>query len=148
MSCPAWIALRFVKENSDGHKGLFLTLLITAGTGVALSQTSLTVVFAHLCGPSAYTQSYGLYNVSAAAGQLLGPLCIAPVCTHGGWPLFTLVLGILCIAAAPSMLLLPAGRPTVVHTGSETGSETQGDSGNRSISSNCAATCAVRYGLP
>jgi hypothetical protein len=104
--CGAWILMRLVTENSPGHVALLVVFLLVLGLTIvtieiiAMMEVSQVITdyeaeFPGVFGEkSPIAQAYALFNMSFAAGQLLGPLMAGPIRVNGGWGTMTLVLGL------------------------------------------------------
>ncbi|KAJ6103350.1 hypothetical protein N7486_005777 [Penicillium sp. IBT 16267x] len=112
--CCAWILMRLVTENSPGHIALLVVLLLILGLTivtieiVAMMEVSQVITdyeaeFPGVFGEkSPIAQAYALFNMSFAAGQLLGPMMAGPIRVNAGWGIMTLVLGLLAgVTAIP-----------------------------------------------
>ncbi|KAJ6006673.1 hypothetical protein N7451_004617 [Penicillium sp. IBT 35674x] len=124
--CCAWILMRLVTENSPGHIALLVVLLLILGLTIVtieiismmeVSQviTDYEAEFPGVFGEkSPIAQAYALFNMSFAAGQLVGPIMAGPIRVNGGWGTMTLVLGLLAgVTAIPFGLFSGSPRKTV-----------------------------------
>ncbi|KAJ5630462.1 uncharacterized protein N7484_010562 [Penicillium longicatenatum] len=104
--CVAWILMRLVTEYSPGHIALLVVFLLVLGLTIvtieiiAMMEVSQVITdyeaeFPGVFGEkSPIAQAYALFNMSFAAGQLLGPMMAGPIRVNGGWGTMTLVLGL------------------------------------------------------
>ncbi|KAJ5936685.1 hypothetical protein N7466_003135 [Penicillium verhagenii] len=135
VSSCTWIALRFITENSTAHIVLLVLLLLILGfTIVTIEIVAMTEVsqvisdyeaeFPGVFGEkSPVAQAYALFNMSFAAGQLLGPLVAGAILVNAGWGMMTLILGIVsAVTALPFGIF--SGPRKLVEAGAETGDAT------------------------
>ncbi|TGZ77703.1 MFS general substrate transporter [Ascodesmis nigricans] len=120
VGCPPTILLRFVSQNTMGHKVLLCALLFLVGVAMTLVITpflaEITFVVIDLEDrkpgrfgkQGAIAQAYGLFNIAFAAGTMIGPLLAGFIRESKGWNIQVLVLGILWLASAV---------PTIIYTG-------------------------------
>lgn len=97
ISVPAWVCLRFVAENSIGHKVLLCGILAVIGLCTTMVMAPLMAEIDHcltereMRRPSslgkrgAAAQGYGLFNLAYAVGSLVGPLWAGFVVSTAGW---------------------------------------------------------------
>ena len=121
---PFWVLLRLVDHDNIRQVILLVVLLMGIGVGSALLVTSLMSEFSKVCdskerkdpsifrGRSAYSTSYGILNVSWAAGSLLGPLMGAAIERAGGWKTMTWCFGLSAVACTPMIALFTGGMIT------------------------------------
>lgn len=126
LGCPFLILLRIVDHNSIGQKVTFVVLLFIFGTAMMLvitpflTEISLVVLDLEDKKPGrfgkngAIAQAYGLFNLSFAAGTMVGPLIGGFIKAAKGWKTEVLVLGIICGSTAI---------PVVIYTGGKLGWE-------------------------
>nr|OQO17278.1 hypothetical protein B0A51_15632 [Rachicladosporium sp. CCFEE 5018] len=121
LSCPFLILLRLVGHNSMGQKVLLCALLALIGFALTLALTPMmaeityAVVAKEARHPpgyfgknGAFAQAYSLFNMAWAGGCLVGPLLAGLVVNASGWPLATLILGVVSLVTVV---------PTAVWTG-------------------------------
>lgn len=118
---PFWVLLRLVDYKSTGQIVLLVVLLLGLGLATALCVTSLMSEFSKVCdskerkdpaifrGRSAYSTSYGIFNVSWAAGALLGPLMAAGIERSAGWKTMTWCFGLCAAVCTPMVLFFTGG---------------------------------------
>ncbi|KAJ5802151.1 uncharacterized protein N7503_004601 [Penicillium pulvis] len=124
--CCAWILMRLVTENSPGHIALLVVLLLILGLTIvtieiiSMMEVSQVITDYEAEFPGAFgekspiAQAYALFNMSFAAGQLVGPIMAGPIRVNGGWGTMTLVLGLLAgVTAIPFGLFSGSPRKTV-----------------------------------
>ncbi|KAJ5310656.1 uncharacterized protein N7443_003117 [Penicillium atrosanguineum] len=133
LASGSWVLMRFVETYSTGHVILMIILLLLLGLSiVTIEIVAMTEVFQviedfELEFPGAFgekspvAQSYALFNMAFAGGQLLGPILAGGVRVHAGWGVMTLVIGALCAATAFPLALFGAvkGNAGVVESGAE-----------------------------
>lgn len=116
-SVPFWVLLRLVDHDTTGQVVLLCAILVLLGFATCLLLTPLMAEFSKVCdakvrqepdifrGKSAYAQSYGIFNVSWAAGSLLGPLVAAAVKNAAGWKTMTWTMALWCaVGILPTVL--------------------------------------------
>lgn len=114
VAAGTWILMRLVDHNTTAQIILLIGLLLILGLAiVTLEVTAMTEVFqviedyeAEFPGvfgeKSPVAQSYALFNMAFAGGQLLGPILSGFIRVRAGWGVMTLVLGLLCgVTAVP-----------------------------------------------
>ncbi|KPI42109.1 putative MFS-type transporter [Cyphellophora attinorum] len=118
---PFWVLFRLVDHNSIRQIVLMVVLLLGIGVATALLVTSLMSEFSKVCdskekkdanifrGRSAYSTSYGIFNISWAAGALLGPLMAAGIERSAGWKTMTWCFGLTAAACLPFVVLFTGG---------------------------------------
>lgn len=72
-------------------KLLFSCLLVVVGVGESLTLTGVLVYFSK----AASGKNFGVYNLSAGSGLLVGTFAFGDYDRRGGWPTVNVVLGIL-----------------------------------------------------
>jgi MFS family permease len=94
---PTIICLRFVSENTIGHKVLLAVLLAIAGVAMSFSNTPLMAEITYVIVEKAeenpgifgekgvYGMGYGLFTMAFAAGGVVGPLWAGYVNVSAGW---------------------------------------------------------------
>jgi MFS family permease len=114
LASGSWMLMRFVETDTTPHIILLIILLLLLGLAiVTIEVVAMTEVFQviedfELEYPGAFgekspvAQSYALFNMAFAGGQLLGPILAGGMRVHAGWGVMTLVLGALCgVTAVP-----------------------------------------------
>jgi MFS family permease len=117
-SVPAMVLLRFVKENSVGHKVLLCVLLTVVGifTSVALPAFFADVINVvkqkDLQSPDVFGQGgavalgVGLANIGFAMGSIVGPFFAGFIRQDAGWDTMGWALGVLAgVTTLPTVLL-------------------------------------------
>ena len=89
IACPAFILCRLVDQNDAADQILLISLLVAIGVGEALALTGLMVAFAE----SVSASHFGVFNISAILGLLVGSLVFGDYDRRGGWNVVTAVLG-------------------------------------------------------
>ncbi|KAG6180741.1 hypothetical protein E4U46_007450 [Claviceps purpurea] len=106
---PFLICLRFVSENSLGHKAMLCGLLAGVGVGVAFTFGPVTAEMTYAVeerfrgrGTKPIALVYALYNVAFSIGTVTGPFLGGFVRQTAGWP--TMGWSLAIISAATSVL--------------------------------------------
>jgi len=122
-SLPLLVCLRFVTDNTTGHKVLLGALLALMGLTLTLSNVPLMaeITFAieakeanhpGIFGEKgAYGVGYGLFTTSFALGGTAGSLMAGYVNADAGWSTMTWSLAIWCAAGAVDVALWVGGSP-------------------------------------
>lgn len=120
LASGSWVLMRFVETYSTAHVILMIILLLLLGLSVVtIEVVAMTEVFQviedfELEYPGAFgekspvAQSYALFNMAFAGGQLFGPILAGGMRVHAGWGVMTLVLGALCAVMAIPLALFGA----------------------------------------
>ncbi|ATY63629.1 MFS amine [Cordyceps militaris] len=116
---PFFVCFRFVTENSIGDKVLLCALLAAIGLGEAFQVAPLMAEIswaaeegrAEDAGAVPYAQAYALYNISFAAGAIIGPLLSGMVRESSGFGTVGWSLAILNGVTALVMLNWVGGAP-------------------------------------
>lgn len=120
LATPCLVCLRFVTEDSTGHKVMLCGLL--AGTGVAIA-----LVFGPLMAEITWSVqedeestttpplglAYGLYNMAYSAGALLGPIMGGLIRDSAGWGTVGWALGLVAAVTSVTQALWVGGPLTV-----------------------------------
>ncbi|KAF2260238.1 MFS transporter-like protein [Lojkania enalia] len=123
LSCPPFICLRFIQENSVSDKVLLCALLALIGFFLSFTFPPFMAEISRVVeakeksiqangrpgfGPGgAYAQAYALFNVAFAGGCMVGPLLAGFIVQERGWSTMTWVMGLLDgVTAIPSFLYL------------------------------------------
>ncbi|WPH04986.1 Hypothetical protein R9X50_00788400 [Acrodontium crateriforme] len=120
-ACPCLILLRLVDQNTLNQKVLLCALLALFAIAVSCVITPIMAEIAYAVAAKAqrrppgffgengaYAQAYSLFNMSWAAGSMIGPLLGGLVTERAGWRTATLILGIISLATSV---------PTAIWTG-------------------------------
>lgn len=125
-SACAWILLRLVNKNTTADIVLLTGLLFILGLAVvtvevtAMTEASQVVGDYEIENPGAFggkspvAQTYALFNMAFAGGQLLGPILAGAMRVHAGWAAMTLVLGVLSAVTAVPIGLFSGSWPKKV----------------------------------
>lgn len=121
---PALVCMRFVTEDTLGHKVLLAALLAVAGAACAASGTPLMAEITYaiadearrrpgVFGPrGAYGLGYGLFTTAFALGGVVGPLWAGYVnASPGGWATMTWSLALWAASGAVVMFFWLGGKP-------------------------------------
>ncbi|EPS31391.1 hypothetical protein PDE_06346 [Penicillium oxalicum 114-2] len=112
LAAVCWICLRFVERKRIFEIVLLVILLFLQGFCIAAIEITATTEVSQAASkfearyPGAFGdtspvgQSYGLFNMAFAGGQLIGPVLAGGIRVSAGWKMMTLVLGMLCVVAA------------------------------------------------
>lgn len=112
LAAVCWICLRFVERKRIFEIVLLVILLFLQGFCIAAIEITATTEVSQAASkfearyPGAFGdtspvgQSYGLFNMAFAGGQLIGPVLAGGIRVSAGWKMMTLVLGLLCVVAA------------------------------------------------
>ncbi|KAH8720400.1 putative MFS-type transporter C18.02 [Beauveria bassiana] len=121
-SVPFFVCFRFVTENTINHKVMLCGLLVAIGLGEALQVAPLMAEISWAAeegrddaGEEAatvpYAQAYALYNISFAAGAIVGPLLSGMVRKSAGFGTVGWCLALINGFAALVMLNWVGGAP-------------------------------------
>lgn len=103
---PVLILLRFVTENTIGHKALLAALLALAGATLPFSMTPLMAEISYVIEAKeaenpgifgekgVYGLAYGLFNMAFALGGIVGPIWAGYVVDSAGWGTLTWNFGL------------------------------------------------------
>ena len=120
LSVPFFVCFRFVTENTINHKVMLCGLLVAIGIGQALQVAPLMAEISWAAeegreddetGAVPYAQAYALYNISFAAGAIIGPLLSGMVRESAGFGTVGWALAILSGFTALVMLNWVGGAP-------------------------------------
>ncbi|OAA79637.1 Major facilitator superfamily domain, general substrate transporter [Akanthomyces lecanii RCEF 1005] len=120
LSVPFFVCFRFVTENTINHKVMLCGLLVAIGIGEALQVAPLMAEISWAAeegrdddeaGAVPYAQAYALYNISFAAGAIIGPLLSGMVRESAGFGTVGWALAILSGFTALVMLNWVGGAP-------------------------------------
>ncbi|KAJ5899888.1 hypothetical protein N7495_004632 [Penicillium taxi] len=125
VSAASWVLMRFVSQNKPDHIILLVVLLFFQGLSIvaieviAMTEVSRVIDDYSSTFPGAFgekspiAQAYALFNMSFAAGQLIGPILAGVVRVQAGWGTMTLVIGLICALTAVPLGLF-SGEPKEV----------------------------------
>ncbi len=116
---PFFVCFRFVTENTINHKVMLCGLLVAIGIGEALQVAPLMAEISWAAEEGRdddddavpYAQAYALYNISFAAGAIVGPLLSGMVRKSAGFGTVGWVLGLLSGFTGLVMLNWVGGAP-------------------------------------
>lgn len=124
LSCPAFVCLRFVDQDSTNHKVLLVFILViigalmTAGIPVYMAEVSYVVLDTEKPGSSmrsskcAFAQAHSLWSAGYSIGCTLGPLWGGWIQHKAGWRTETWTVALLCgIAGVLAVVLTGPERP-------------------------------------
>lgn len=104
----SWFLMALVRKNTPEDIALLMSLLLLLGLAiVTIEVTAMTEVSQVISDheeqspgifgdKSPVAQTYALFNMAFAGGQLLGPLLAGYLRVQAGWTVMTLVLGLVC----------------------------------------------------
>ena len=117
LMCPLMVLLRFINHDGTGQVVLLCTLLALIGIASTMCFVPLSTEFVRIIGAKerkhpgifgkggAVAQAYALFNMSFAAGTVVGPLWAGLVVDQAGWTTMTWSLGLLSgITTIPVLL--------------------------------------------
>ncbi|CAG8938921.1 unnamed protein product [Penicillium salamii] len=116
-----WGLMRFVTDNTIAHVVLLILLLFILGLSITTAEICAMIEVSQVVddyeaeNPGAFgdkspiAQSYALFNMAFAGGQLLGPLIAGTIRVNAGWGVMTLVLAI--ASGATALLFAFLGGP-------------------------------------
>lgn len=122
ISVPAWVCLRFVTENSIGHKVLLCAILAIIGLCTTMVMAPLMAEIDHclteremrrpgsLGKRGAAAQGYGLFNLAYAVGSLVGPLWAGFIVSSVGFSTMVWTIGLLSGVSAVPIFIYTGGR--------------------------------------
>ncbi|KAJ3576797.1 hypothetical protein NPX13_g3583 [Xylaria arbuscula] len=120
---PVLILMRFVTENTIGHKVLLAALLALAGATLPFSMTPLMAEISYVIEAKeaenpgifgekgVYGLAYGLFNMSFALGGIIGPIWAGYVVDSAGWGTLTWNFGLWAGSAALVVFIWGANTP-------------------------------------
>ena len=124
LSCvPLLVCLRFVTENSVGHKVLLCALLVLIGIAFTISNTPLMAEISYAIDAKetecpgiwgekgVYGIGYGFFNTSFALGGAIGSLMAGYLVAGPGWGTMTWVMGLWFAVGAVFVSFLVGGKP-------------------------------------
>jgi MFS family permease len=130
-SACVWILMRFVNKNTNADIILLTALLFILGLAVVTIEVTAMTEASQVVGdyesenPGAFgekspvAQTYALFNMAFAGGQLLGPILAGGLRVRAGWAAMTLVLGVLCAVTAVPIGLFSGALPKRVEVEAE-----------------------------
>lgn len=119
-SVPFFVCFRFMTENSINHNVMLCGLLVAIGIGEALQVAPLMAEISWAAeegrdddeaGAVPYAQAYALYNISFAAGAIIGPLLSGMVRESAGFGTVGWALAVLSGFTALVMFNWVGGAP-------------------------------------
>lgn len=123
VSIPLLVCLRFVTENSIGHKVLLGALLVLMGTSLTFSNTPLMAEITYAIEQKearrpgmwgekgVYGIGYGLFTTAFALGGTIGSLMAGYIVAGPGWGTATWALAVWCSAGAVVVFFWVGGKP-------------------------------------
>ncbi|KAI1361637.1 MFS transporter-like protein [Xylaria arbuscula] len=120
---PVLILMRFVTENTIGHKVLLAALLALAGATLPFSMTPLMAEISYVIEAKeaenpgifgekgVYGLAYGLFNMAFALGGIIGPIWAGYVVDSAGWSTLTWNFGLWAASAALVVFIWGANTP-------------------------------------
>ena len=108
LAVPFWVLLRFIDHDDFGQKAMLVVFLTLIGIGMALVLAVMMAEFTKICASKekrspgsmgkggAYAQSYAIFNMSWAAGSLVGAFWAGGIKQAAGWGTMTWTLALLC----------------------------------------------------
>lgn len=108
LASGSWLLMALVRTNTAGDIALLIGLLLVLGLAIvtievtAMTEVSQVISDYEEQSPGVFgdkspvAQTYALFNMAFAGGQLLGPLLAGYLRVQAGWTTMTLVLGLVC----------------------------------------------------
>lgn len=112
LSCPVFLLLRLITENTTHDQILLYIFLFIAGVATTMQMVALMTEVDHFVegeekahpgifgNQGAMAQAYGLFNVAWSGGQVLGPLIAGMLVDLGGWSTMTCAFGVMSAVTA------------------------------------------------
>ncbi len=141
-SIPLLVCLRFVTENSIGHKVLLCALLVLVGFAFTVTNTPLMAEISYaidareakapdLGQEGVYGIGYGLFTTAFALGGTVGSLMAGYLVAGPGWGTMTWAMALWFGLGAVVVFFLVGGKSPVRSAGDQTAED--GGTGQRSV---------------